>query len=109
MSNWLHPDNSHEFTTAMAYWLLDGVTSNNSSCQYCKPPISPTRSNAYKENEAKLFIKMSNLNIRGRRRLEKRLKNKLNNRQNSPTKISILLDNLEICEKLQKWLNEPVQ
>ena len=51
MSNWLHPDNSHEFTTAMAYWLLDGVTSNNSSCQYCKPPISPTRSNAYKENE----------------------------------------------------------
>ena len=38
-----------------------------------------------------------------------RLKNKLNNRQNTPTKISILLDKLEICEKLKKWIDQTVQ
>jgi len=110
MTNWLHPDNSNEFTIAMAYWLLDGPPNNNSSCQYCKSTNNSSKtSNLYKENESKLFTKMTNLNAKGRRRLEKRLKNKLNNRENTPTKISILLDKLEICEKVKKWIDQTVQ
>lgn len=110
MTNWLHPDNSNQFTIAMAYWLLEDAPSNNSSCEYCRLTNNSSKtSNLYKENESKLLKKMTNLNAKGRRRLEKRLKNKLNNRQNTPTKISILLDKLEIYEKLKKWIDQTVQ
>ena len=110
MTNWLHPSNAHNFTTAMAYWFIGSPTLRHQPSYHQCQPFMPSSfiSDNQNETETKLFIKMSNLEARGRKRLEKRIKNKLNNKLNNEKKIPILLNKLEICENIRKWMDEAV-